>query len=59
VNVTTMNWDTFSEIAFGFALSPGIAIGALVFAVLMGTVGGLLPAVQAAGADIIDSLRKA
>jgi putative ABC transport system permease protein len=59
VNVTTMNWDTFSEIAFGFALSPGIASGALMFAVLMGVVGGLLPAMQAAGADIIDSLRKA
>jgi putative ABC transport system permease protein len=59
VNVTTMNWDTFSEIAFGFALSPGIASGALVFAVLMGVVGGFLPAMQAAGANIIDSLRKA
>jgi putative ABC transport system permease protein len=59
VNVTTMNWDTFSEIAFGFALSPRIAIGALAFAVLMGTAGGFLPAMQAASADIIDSLRKA
>lgn len=59
VNVSTMNWDTFSEVAFGFALSPSIAISALVFAVLMGMTGGLVPAVQAAGANIIDSLRKA
>jgi ABC-type lipoprotein release transport system permease subunit len=59
VKVTTMNWDTFSEVAFGFALSPGIATGALVFAVLMGTAGGFLPALAAAGTGIVDALRKA
>jgi putative ABC transport system permease protein len=57
ISVTTTNWTTFSEVAFGFVLSPGIAIGALVFASLMGTVGGFLPAVRAAQSGIVDSLR--
>ena len=57
IDVTTMNWDTFSEIAFGFTLSPGIVIGALVFAALMGTLGGFLPAVRASRAGIVESLR--
>jgi len=57
ISVTTTNWTTFSEVAFGFVLSPGIAIGALVFASLMGTIGGFLPAVRAAQSGIVDSLR--
>jgi len=57
ISVTTTNWTTFSEVAFGFALSPGIALGALVFASLMGVVGGFLPAVRAAQSGIVDALR--
>jgi ABC-type antimicrobial peptide transport system permease subunit len=59
VHVSTTNWTTFSELAFGFALSPSIVIGSFAFAIVMGLVGGFLPAVRAARADIINSLREA
>jgi putative ABC transport system permease protein len=43
-----VNFGTFSEIGFGFALSLGVLGGALAFAVVMGVMGGFLPAVRAA-----------
>jgi len=55
--VSTVNFGTFSEIGFGFALSPAIAADALAFAVLMGVVGGVLPAVRAARLNIVAALR--
>jgi len=57
VTVSTTNWDTFSEVAFAFALSPGIVAAGLVFAAVMGLVGGFLPAVRAARLGIVDALR--
>ncbi len=57
VRISTTNWDTFSEIAFNFHLSPDIVISALIFSVVMGFVGGFLPAVQASRLKIIESLR--
>lgn len=59
VQVSTTNWDTFSELAFSFALSPEIIIWAFVFAIIMGMIGGFLPAVRAARSNIIESLRSA
>jgi ABC-type antimicrobial peptide transport system permease subunit len=59
VQVSTTNWNTFSELAFDFALSPGIVAGILIFALTMGILGGFLPAVRAARAKIVDSLREA
>ena len=57
VTVSTTNWDTFSEVAFTFALSPGIAVSGLVFAAIMGLVGGFLPAVRASRLGIVEALR--
>ena len=57
MRVSTMNFTSFSEIGFGFSLSPGVAGGALIFAVLMGVVGGFLPAVRAARLSIVSALR--
>jgi putative ABC transport system permease protein len=59
VQVSTTNWDTFSEIAFNFRMSPFIIVSAFIFAVVMGIVGGFLPAVRAARLRIVDSLRAA
>ena len=56
-HVSTVNFATFSEIGFGFALSPGVAAGAMIFAVVMGVVGGFLPAVRAARLGIVSALR--
>jgi ABC-type antimicrobial peptide transport system permease subunit len=57
VQVSTTNWDTFSELAFGFRLSPAIILGTFIFAIVMGLAGGFLPAVSASRARIIESLR--
>ncbi len=51
--------QSFSEIAFAFAITPGIVAWSMVFAVLMGLVGGLLPAVRAARLPITTALREA
>ena len=57
--ITTMNWQSFSQLAFGFHLTPGIAGATLAFSVVMGLVGGFLPSVRAARLEIVDSLRAA
>ncbi len=57
--VTTMNWQSFSQLAFGFDLTPRIVALTLGFSVLMGLVGGFLPSVRAARLEIVDSLRAA
>ena len=57
VTVSTMNWQTFAELAFTFTLTPGIAWKSLAFALVMGLAGGFLPAVRAARMNIIDALR--
>jgi len=56
-HVSTMNFNSFSEIGFGFRLSPDVIVAALLFAVVMGVVGGFLPAVRAARLNIVDALR--
>ena len=57
VHVSTMNFSSFSELGFGFALSIGVATSALFFAVVMGFCGGFLPAVRAARLNIVNALR--
>ena len=59
VTITTMNWQSFSQLAFGFHLTPAIAATTLLFSVGMGLVGGFLPSVRAARLEIVDSLRAA
>lgn len=57
--VSTLNFSSFAEIGFGFTLSVGVIINALIFAVVMGVVGGFLPAVRAARLNIVNALRGA
>ena len=57
--ITTMNWQSFSQLAFGFHLTPGIVLATLLFSVFMGLVGGFLPSLRAARLEIVDSLRAA
>jgi len=57
--ISTMNFQTFSELAFGFALTPGIMLAALAFGTGMGLFGGLIPALRAARIRIVDALRAA
>jgi len=59
VSFSTTNFQTFSELAFSFTLTPDIALSALAFSVLMGLLGGFLPAARAARLNIVDALRAA
>ena len=59
VQISTMNWQSFSELAFRFTLTPEIVVKSLVFALAMGLAGGFLPAVRAARLKIVDALRAA
>jgi ABC-type antimicrobial peptide transport system permease subunit len=59
VSFSTTNFQTFSELAFSFTLTPRIAISSLLFALAMGLVGGVLPAARAARLNIVDALRAA
>jgi putative ABC transport system permease protein len=57
ITISTMNWQTFAELAFSFVLTPDIAWKSLSFSIVMGFVGGLFPAMRAARMNIVDSLR--
>jgi ABC-type antimicrobial peptide transport system permease subunit len=57
ITISTMNWQTFAELAFSFSLTAGIAWKSLTFSLVMGFAGGFLPALRAAGMNIVDALR--
>lgn len=59
VSFSTTNFQSFSELAFGFHLNFQIVVKSLSFALLMGLIGGFLPSVRAARMQIVDSLRAA
>jgi len=59
VEISTLNWQSFSELAFRFTLTPAIAAKTIVFALFMGFAGGFLPALRAARLKIVDALRAA
>ena len=54
----TLNWASFSQVAFAFDVSPGLLVQGIVFALLIGLVGGLFPAVRAARQPIATALRE-
>jgi ABC-type antimicrobial peptide transport system permease subunit len=55
--ISTLNFGSFAELAFSFALSPSIVVSSLLFALLMGFIGGFLPSVRAARLNIVNALR--
>jgi putative ABC transport system permease protein len=57
ITISTMNWQTFAELAFSFALTFEIVWKSLLFSLLMGFIGGVLPAVRAARMNIVEALR--
>lgn len=57
ITISTMNWQTFSELAFSFSITSGIVGKSLLFAGMMGFIGGFLPALRAARMKIVDALR--
>jgi putative ABC transport system permease protein len=57
VVTSTTNWASFSEIAFSFRITPGLLLSGVVFAVVMGLVGGFFPARRAAKQPVVQALR--
>ncbi len=55
---STMNWQSFSQVAFAFRVTPELLAVGLFYALAMGLVGGLLPAVRAARMPIASALRE-
>lgn len=53
----TMGFETFSEIVFQFTVTPGLVVKGLVFAVIVGIIGTLLPAIRASRLPVIDALK--
>jgi putative ABC transport system permease protein len=59
LTISTMNWQSFSELAFSFTLNLEIIVKSLGFALIMGFAGGFLPAAKASRLAIVDALRAA
>lgn len=57
ITISTLNFQTFAELAFRFTLTPGIVARSLGFSLIMGLLGGVLPAVRASRMNIVESLR--
>lgn len=57
VDISTTNFQTFSELAFHFKLTPEIVANTLLFSLFMGFIGGFIPSWQAARMKIVDCLR--
>ena len=54
----TMNWSTFSQVAFQFAVTPPLLVLGILFALLIGLFGGLFPAIRAARMPVATALRE-
>jgi ABC-type lipoprotein release transport system permease subunit len=57
VVASTTNWSSFSEIAFSFRVTPRLLLNGMIFAVVMGVIGGFLPARRAAKLPVVQALR--
>jgi putative ABC transport system permease protein len=57
-HTSTMNWQTFSQVAFAFRVTPGLLLQGMTWAALIGLVGGLFPAIRAARLPIAAALRE-
>jgi putative ABC transport system permease protein len=54
----TMNFQSFSQVAFAFAVTPQLLLAGIFYAVLIGMIGGLFPAIRAARMPVATALRE-
>jgi putative ABC transport system permease protein len=57
ITISTVNWQTFSELAFSFTLTGPIIFSSLCFSLVMGFIGGVFPAFRASRMNIVEALR--
>jgi putative ABC transport system permease protein len=58
IRASTMNFSSFSQITFAFSVTPALLLQGLIYALLLGFIGGLLPSVRAARLPITTGLRE-
>ena len=58
LRAATMNWQSFSQVAFAFAVTPQLLVQGIVWATIIGVIGGLFPAIRAARLPIASALRE-
>ncbi|MEW6367646.1 MAG: ABC transporter permease [Acidobacteriota bacterium] len=58
MSVSTINWQTFSHLAFAFRVTPALLAAGIAFALLMGFLGGLPPAIRATRLSVAAALRE-
>lgn len=58
ITTSTINFQTFSNLAFAFKITPGLLVEGIIFALVMGVLGGLFPAVRAARLPVATALRE-
>ena len=56
-SLSTLNFNTFSQVAFDFRVTPDLLARGLVWAIVIGLAGGLLPAIRAARIPVTEALR--
>ena len=54
---STINWQTFSQVTFAFAVTPTLLVTAIIWATALGLLGGFFPAIRAANLPIAAALR--
>jgi putative ABC transport system permease protein len=57
ITTGTINWQTFSHLSFAFRITPDLLLWGVLFAIFMGVLGGLPPAIRAARANVSTTLR--
>jgi putative ABC transport system permease protein len=57
-HAATMNWQSFSQVTFAFAVTPQLLVQGIIWATIIGLIGGLLPAIRAARQPIAAALRE-
>jgi putative ABC transport system permease protein len=58
LTTSTINFQTFSNLAFAFKITPDLFIWGVAFALAMGVLGGIFPAIRAARLPVATALRE-
>jgi putative ABC transport system permease protein len=58
LRTSTMNFSTFSQLTFAFTVTPQLLVQGLIWALVLGFIGGLLPSLRAAKLPITTGLRE-
>jgi putative ABC transport system permease protein len=58
IHAATINFTSFSQVTFAFEVTPGLLVLGIIFALFIGLIGGLFPAIRAARQPIADALRE-